>query len=383
MKKIISITTLIVLLFTVIPQATLADDLKLESPSVILLDFESGKILYEKNPHIERAPASVTKVMTLLVALEAIKDGRANFNDTVVASEHASSFGGSQIFLEPGEEMKLQELLISIAVGSANDACVAVAEHLYGSEEAFVKAMNTKAKELGLKHSHFENTNGLKAEGHYTSAYDMAMIAREALKHKEVLQLTSIKHYKLREDTKNPFQLDNTNKLLWWYKGADGLKTGWIGEESGFCLASTAKKDSLRLVSVVLGAPERRGNFRDAMTLFNYGFAGYKYEEFMKKGQEVGQVKVDKGNKDFISAIAKENIGTIIATGKDKDITKEIKLYPKVAAPVKKGDVVGKITILRGNTPISEFDIIAKEDVERGSIWRQFNKVNTKLYDFN
>ncbi|WP_084054279.1 D-alanyl-D-alanine carboxypeptidase family protein [Desulfonispora thiosulfatigenes] len=383
MKRSISIMTLLLLLFTLVPQATFANDLKLESPSVILIDAESGKILYEKDPHVERAPASVTKLMTLLVAIEAIKDGRGNFEDVVVASEHASQYGGSQIYLEPGEEMKLKELLISIAVGSANDSCVAVAEHLYGSEESFIKAMNEKAKELGLKHTQFQNTNGLKAEGHYTSAYDMAMIAKEGLKHKELLQLTSIKHYKLRENTEKPFQLDSTNKLLWWYKGADGFKTGWIGEESGFCLASTAKRDSLRLISVVLGAQERRGNFRDAMTLFNYGFAGYKYQEFMKKGQEVGQINVDKGEQDFVTAVTKDNVGTIIAKGKDKNITKEIKLMSSIKAPVKKGDKVGTVTILKSNTRICEYDLVAKENVKRGTIWRQFNKVYTELYDFD
>lgn len=382
-RKIISIVTILIMLFTFVPNVCMAANLELESPSVILIEAESGKILYEKDSHVERPPASVTKLMTLLVATEAIKNGRGNYDDMVSASENACSFGGSQIYLEPGEEMSLKELMISIAVGSANDSCVAVAEHLYGSLGAFVEAMNDKAKELGLKNTHFANANGLPAEDHYTSAYDMAQIAKECLKHKEILQLTTIKHYRLREDTSKPFQLDNTNKLLWWYKGADGFKTGWIGEDSGFCLASTAKRDGLRLVAVVLGAQQRKGNFRDSMVLFNYGFATYKYKGFMQENQEVGKIKVEKGETDFVKVVTNKNIGTIIAKGKDKDITSEIQLYPSVNAPVKKGDVLGKVVILKGNEPIEYFDLVAKKDVHKGSMLREFNKLYVELFDFD
>lgn len=383
MQRNIIIITLVLFFFSLIPNISYGVELSLESPSAILIEAESGKILYEKNSNTKRAPASVTKLMTLLVAIEAIKDGRGSYNDIVVASENAWRLGGSQIYLEPGEEMTLKELLISIAVGSANDACVAVAEHLYGSHEAFVQAMNKKAQELGLKNTHFVNSYGLPAEDHYTTAYDVAMIGREALKHQEILQLTSIKHYRLREDTSKPFQLDNTNKLLWWYKGADGFKTGWIGEESGFCLAATAQRDGLRLISVVLGAQQRKGNFRDSMVLFNHGFATYTFKEFIEKGQEVGRVKVGKGNEDEVLAVTKERIGIVMPKGKDGELTTQIEIMPFIEAPVEKGEVLGKINILNENEIIKSFPIVAKDGVDRGNIWRQYQKLFRDIVDFD
>lgn len=381
-KRITTFIFILIFCISIFTEIGYSVELELESPSVILIEPESGKTLFEKNPHVERAPASVTKIMTLLIAIEAIKEGRADFEDIVVASENAWRLGGSQIYLEPGEEMSLKELLIAIAVGSANDACVAVAEHLYGTEGAFVDEMNKKVQKLGLKNTNFINTNGLPAEGHYTSAYDMAQIARECLRHEEILQLTSIKHYRLREDTKKPFQLDNTNKLLWWYKGTDGLKTGWIGEESGFCLAATAQKNGLRLISVVLGAPQTRGNFRDTMILFNHGFASYTFKEFMPPGQEIGQVKVEKGEKDYITAVTKTNVGLMVPKGKEKELTTEVKLLSSVKAPINKGDIIGEVTILRGNETVKKFDIIAKENVNKGSLWRQYKKVFIDIFNF-
>lgn len=374
-KRIISKIILVIFILTSFPSAVIGSEIKLESPSAILMEPNSGKILYELNAHDQRKPASVTKLMTILVTIEAIKNGRAQYDDIVVASENAWRLGGSQIYLEPGEEMTLKEMLLAIAVGSANDACVAVAEHLYGSHEAFVDVMNEKAKELGLKNTHFVNAYGLFAEEHYTSAYDLAQIAREALKHEEILQLTSVKHYRLREDTNKPFQLDNTNKLLWWYKGADGFKTGWIGEESGYCLAATAERDGLRVIAVVLGAEQYRGNFRDTMILFNHGFAQYEFKEFLKKGQEIGKVRVEKGTQDFITAITRDRVGVMIEKGKVEGLETKIEMLPNITAPVKAGDMIGRVTILRDDEILDEFQLVSKDDVKAGSIWRQFTKL--------
>jgi D-alanyl-D-alanine carboxypeptidase (penicillin-binding protein 5/6) len=363
---------------------SLAVELDIDSVSAILIEANSGEILFEKNAHERRAPASVTKLMTLLVAIEAIKDGRGTYDDTVIASENAWRLGGSQIWLEPGEEMTLKELLIAIAVGSANDACVAVAEHLYGSHNAFVDVMNKRAQELGLKNTNFINAYGLPAEGHYTSAYDIAQIGREALKHEEILQLTSIKHYRLREDRGEKYtQLDNTNKLLWWYPGADGFKTGWIGPESGYCLASTVERDGLRLIAVVLGAPQVRGNFKDSMTMYNHGFASYQFKEFLKKGQEVSKVKVGKGEEDYITAVTKERVGIIVPKGKGEGLSTQIEVLPIVEAPVTEGQIVGKVLILKENEPIDEFDLVAKESVNKGTIWRQYKKIFTEIIDLD
>ncbi|MFZ5943440.1 MAG: D-alanyl-D-alanine carboxypeptidase family protein [Bacillota bacterium] len=383
MNKRIFVSLLILLTIIFMSGTSYGVELTLESPSAILIEADSGQILFEENSHERRAPASVTKITTLLVAIEAIKEGRGSYEDIVVASENAWRLGGSQIYLEPGEEMTLKELLIAVAVGSANDACVAVAEHLYGSHEAFVEAMNAKAKQLGLKDTNYVNAYGLPAEGHYTSSFDIAQIAREALKHEEILQLTSIKHYRLREETSKPFQLDNTNKLLWWYKGADGFKTGWIGEESGFCLASTAQRDGLRLISVVLGAPQAKGNFRDSMILFNHGFASFAFKEFIKQDQEIVQVKVGKGTQEYISGIANTRVGLVIPKGNDQALTTKIEAAPIVHAPIEKGQVIGKITILKENEPLKEFDIVAKEGIAQGSIWRQYHKLFREMMDFD
>ena len=302
-KKSICKIILAIFVLTIFPSAALGVEINLESPSAILIEPNNGKILYELNPHERRNPASVTKLMTLLVAIEAIKNGRAQYEDIVVASENAWRLGGSQIYLEPGEEMTLKELLLAIAVGSANDACVAVAEHLYGTHEAFVKVMNDKAQELGLKNTHFVNAYGLFAEEHYTSTYDVAQIAREALKHQEILQLTSVKHYRLREDTNKPFQLDNSNKLLWWYKGADGFKQAGLDQNLVIAWRYRRKRWSPSNSCGFRSRAKIGVIFRDTMILFNHGFAQYEFKEFLKKGQDIGKVKVEKGTQDYITAV--------------------------------------------------------------------------------
>lgn len=236
--------------------------LDVKADSAILMDADSGKVLYEKNPDSKLPPASMTKLMTLVLGIEALEQGKVKKTEKVVASENAWKLGGSQIYLEPGEEMTYQDMLISIAVGSANDACVAVAEHLDGSHEVFVDHMNREAKKVGMKNTHFVNAYGLPAEGHYSCARDMALLGRYALNFPDILEYTGIKEYSLRN---GEFKLYNTNKLLWWYKGADGFKTGWTNEAK-YCLVSTVKRNDLRLVATVMASPEPRGNFRDSGT---------------------------------------------------------------------------------------------------------------------
>jgi D-alanyl-D-alanine carboxypeptidase (penicillin-binding protein 5/6) len=276
-----------------------AANIETSAESAILIDAETGKILYEKESHKELPPASVTKLMTLLVACEAVENGKAKLTDIVVASENACSLGGSQIYLEPGEKFSLEEMLIAIAVGSANDACVAVAEFLYGAHEEFVAVMNQKAQELGLKNTKFMNAYGLPAEGHYTSAYDLAVMGREALKHPLILKLTSMKEYDLRN---GEFKLWNTNKLLWWYEGTEGFKTGWT-QEAKYCLASTVKRDGLRLICVVMGVPQARGHFQESMKIYNYGFANYMYKEFAPAFSKQGILTVVKGSKTAVELV--------------------------------------------------------------------------------
>lgn len=341
-----------------------------KAPSAVLMEANSGKIVYEKNPHQRRAPASVTKVATLLVALDALKDGKVQLDDRVVTSEAAWEMGGSEIWLEPGEDMSYQEMLIAIAVGSANDACVAVAEHIAGSEKAFVELMNERAKDMGLENTHFVNAHGLPAKGHYTSAYDMAMLCREAIQYPEFIKLTSIKHYKLRG---GKTQLDNTNKLLWWYDGTDGGKTGWT-TEANYCLASTVKRDNLRMICSVFGVPETSGHFQESVKLYNWGFANYAYQELVKPGEVVEQVRVGKGTADQVGAVAPQGAGVLMQKGEEKDITTEVELTSSLSAPVGKGDIVGELKIMVDGKIFERVPLVAQKDVPKGSFWRMFKK---------
>lgn len=345
-------------------QPVKAANMETSAASAILMDAATGRILYEKEAHKELPPASVTKLMTMLVAVEAIEMGKGKLSDTVVASENACSLGGSQIYLEPGEKFSLEQMLIAIAVGSANDACVAVAEHLYGSHEEFVEAMNARAEKLGLKHTHFVNAYGLPAQGHYTSAYDLAVLGREALKYPLITKLTSMKEYDLRN---GEFKLWNTNKLLWWYEGTDGFKTGWT-QEAKYCLASTVKKDGLRLICVVMGVPEVRGHFSESMKIFNYGFAKYQYKEFAPAGSKQGEIIVYKGSSPTVELSVEKPVGVCVEKGKDKDCWTEIKMDSTVNAPVQKGQKLGEIVIYCGQEELSRINLIAKENVAKASI---------------
>ncbi|MDT3700357.1 MAG: serine hydrolase [Thermincola sp.] len=352
--------------------------LQTTAESAVLMEVATGKILFEKNPDKELPPASVTKVMTLLVALEAVEKGKVKLTDIVTASENASKMGGSQIYLEEGEEFDLKTMLISVAVGSANDACVAVAEHIAGSHEAYVKMMNDKAAELGLKHTKFVNAYGLPANGHYTSARDLALMMKEAIKYPLFNELTTIKQHDLRG---GKFVLLNTNKLLWWYKGAAGGKTGWTSEAK-YCLASTANKDNLRLITVVMASPEPRSHFRESMKIFNYGFAQYEAVPIAKQGQELGQVRVLKGTVDDLRLAAKVDVGTVVKKGHKKDVTHKINMLPAITAPVAEGQVIGDIKVYEGKEEVLKVDLVATKAIPKGMPFRQMVKLMRAVYNY-
>lgn len=342
-----------------------------KAPSAVLMEAHTGKILYQKNPHQRRAPASVTKVATLLVAMDALKDGKVKWNDRVVTSEAAWEMGGSEIWLEPGEEMFFKEMMIAIAVGSANDACVAVAEHIAGSEKAFVGIMNQKIKDLGLKNTRFVNSHGLPAKGHYTCAYDMAVLCRTAAQYPEFMELTSIKHYyKLRG---GKTKLDNTNKLLWWYDGTDGFKTGWT-TEANYCLASTVKRDNLRLICCVFGIPEIGGHFKESVKLYNWGFANFTFRQLVKPGEVVGDVRVGKGTMDQVGVVAPQGAGILMQKGENKKVKTEMKLLPALTAPVSRGDTVGELKIIVDGKTCERVPLVAQRNVPLGNFWRQLKK---------
>ncbi|MGC7873572.1 D-alanyl-D-alanine carboxypeptidase family protein [Desulfosporosinus sp. SYSU MS00001] len=341
-----------------------------DAASAVLMDAASGRVLYEKDMNKELPPASVTKLMTLLVAAEAVESGKVKLTDKVTASENACKLGGSQIYLEPGETFTLEQMLIAIAVGSANDGCVAVAEHIDGTHEAFVEEMNRKAQALGLKNTHFANAYGLPAEGHYTSAYDLAVIARETLKYPLIRKLTSIKEYDLRD---GKFKLWNTNKLLWWYPGTDGFKTGWTNEAK-YCLASTVERDGLRLICVVMGVPQVRGHFAESMKIYNYGFAKYQFKTFAPTGQKEGVVKVAKGKENTVNAVTEKAFGATIEKGNDKNFWVETKLNPEVSAPIKKGQKLGEIHLYRNDILQSSVNLIADHSVEKAGLAEQITR---------
>ncbi|HHW42932.1 MAG TPA: D-alanyl-D-alanine carboxypeptidase [Desulfotomaculum sp.] len=344
--------------------------------SAVLMEAQSGQVLWSKNPDKELPMASVTKIMTLLLAVEAVEQGKVSLKDRVVASENAWEMGGSQIYLEPGEEFSFEEMLIAVAVGSANDASVAVAEHLMGSEEAFVEAMNQRAKKLGLQHTRFVNSTGLPARGHYTSARDMAAIMRECLKYPLFRRISSIYEYDLRG---GKFKLWNTNKLLKWYEGVDAGKTGWTNEAK-YCLASSAERDGLRLIAVVLGTPEPRSHFRESIKLYKYGFARYKVLNLMPAGATVKSLPVSKGVSNRVDAVTAGRVSVVVPKGEDKGFTTRVELPERVTAPVAKGQPLGYCVVLKNNQEVQRVPLVAGSEVKKASLVQQINKVFTRLH---
>lgn len=348
----------------------------LNARSAILMEAETGDILYEKNSHQELPPASMTKIMTMLLVMEALEEGRAKLDDKIVVSERASSMGGSQVYLEPGEEMKLEDLMKAIAIASANDASVAVAEYLYGTEEEFVKRMNESAKELGLKNTYYYNTNGLPPDnpdiqGNYTSAYDLAILTREILKYPKVLEWTSTWIDYLRD---GEFVLNNTNRLVRHYKGADGLKTGHT-DEAKFCVTSTAERNGLRFIAVIMGADNSSIRFKEAGQLLSYGFNTYHGLLVAKEGETVQELRIRNGKKELAQAIVKEKLIVPVKKGEEDSISKEIVIKDKLRAPLNKGDVVGEIKVYKGNLLLKSEDLIINRDVEKASIFQLIYRI--------
>ncbi|MBP2625590.1 MAG: Serine-type D-Ala-D-Ala carboxypeptidase [Firmicutes bacterium] len=354
---------------------TATGELETVAQSAVLMDG-NGTVLYEKNSHKRLPPASVTKSMTLLLAVEAVEEGRVKLTDFVTVTDNSWRQGGSQIWLEPGEKMNLHELMIAIAVVSANDAAVAVMEHIYGSEQAAIEAMNQRAKSLGLVDTHFANVNGLPTPDHYMSAYDTALIAKEAVKHPFYMELCGIKEYWLRGG-KN--WLVNTNKLLWWYKGADGLKTGWT-QEAQYCFAGTAKRDNLRLISVVFATPEPRSHLRESMKLFDWGFANFTAQQIVESGAVVERLAVNKGMEKEVQLIAAQDLNLLLGKGQNKNLQKKVVTDPAVTAPISKGQKYGELLVLRDGKEIGKVDLLAEKSVEKASLLRTMQNMINNLF---
>lgn len=346
-------------------------DLGLTSKSALLMEEDTGTILYEQNSHEALPPASVTKVMTLLLIYEGERDGKFEWTDTVQVSEHAASMGGSQVFLEEGETQTAADMTKSIAIASANDAAVAMAEFLAGSEEAFVQKMNERAKELGMEDTNFVNACGLDTEGHVSSAYDIALMSRELMENfPEIKEYTttwqdSIVHKTRRgEET---FGLTNTNKLIQWYDGATGLKTGSTGNAL-YCLSGTAERDGMGLIAVVMAAPDYKVRFREVMQLLDYGFANYAIEKGREKGYAMGEVPVEKGMTDTVEAVVAEEISVLVPKGKEAQWETRTELLPAVSAPVEADTKVGELVYLRDGEEVGRVELTAGEDVAKANM---------------
>lgn len=345
--------------------------LETTAESAVIMEAHGGRVLFAKDPDKELPMASVTKIMTLLLAVEAVEQGKFKLTDRVVASENAWEMGGSQIYLEPGEEMSLEEILLAVAVGSANDASVALAEHIAGTEEAFVQAMNRRAQELGLQHTRFANCTGLPAKDHYTSSYDMAVILRECLKYPLFRKLSSVYEYDLRG---GKFKLWNTNKLLRWYPVVDAGKTGWTSEAK-YCLASSGEKDGLRLIVVVLGSPEPNSHFRESIKLYRYGFARYKALVMAEKGEPVKSVRVSKGVFSQVDAVPADRVVVVAPKGEEGGFSANIELPDQVFAPVSQGQKLGTYRVVKNGVEVQSVPLVAGADVPRASLWQQINRV--------
>lgn len=343
--------------------------------SAVLMDPVSGRLLFEKDPDTPRPTASVTKLMTMLLAVEALESGRVTMDTVVSASEYAASMGGSQIYLEPGEEFPFREMLIAVATGSANDASVAIAEHLGGSVEAFVDMMNKRAQELGCKNTHYVNPTGLPAEGHHSSARDQALILREAVKYPAFMEVTAIKEYDLRG---GEFKLWNTNKLLWWYNGADGGKTGWTNE-ARYCLASTALRDNLRLISVVLACSEPKCHFQESIKLFNWGFARYEAVLLAEKGKTIKTVPVEKGVHQEVNLITPQAVTVVVPKGSGEGISFAVQAPDRLVAPVEAGKPVGKYAVTNNGEKVLTVDLVSDKQVERLSLLEQIQRMGSEI----
>ena len=354
-----ALLALLMLLSLTVPAA--AEELTVEAQACLLMEKTTGEVLYAVNEHEQLEPASVTKVMTLLLVMEAIDSGALSYDDTVTASAYACSMGGSQIWLEENEQMTVEELLKAVCVASANDASVALAEHIAGSAEAFVERMNQRAAELGMADTHFVNPTGLPAEGHVTSAYDIALMSRELiLHHPDIRRFTTIWMDSLRD---GEFGLNNTNKLIRYYEGATGLKTGST-DNALYCLSATAERDGMELIAVILKSPTSTQRFESAKVLLNYGFAAYGLTH-VEPEEPLAPIPVELGTAAAVKPEIAGDQDLLLTRDKLGTLTVETELEPFLSAPVEKGQRVGTLTVRAGDEVLAELPLAAAEAVER------------------
>ncbi|GAA5415425.1 D-alanyl-D-alanine carboxypeptidase DacF [Paraliobacillus ryukyuensis] len=380
MKKIVTLTLVLMLTFlsmqTVSANENKQEDQDLSladsASSAILIERDSGAIMYEKNAHEQLPPASMTKMMTLLLIMEALDEEKITLDEKVRVSEHAASMGGSQIFLEEGEEMSVNDLLKGVAIASGNDASVALAERIAGTEEAFVQKMNDKAKALGLENTNFQNPTGLPAKNHYSTAYDMSVIAKELLKYGKITNYTSVYEDYLRKGTEDEFWLVNTNKLVKFYDGVDGLKTGYTSEAK-YCLTATAKKDDMRVIAVAMGAQTPKERNKAVTNMLDYAFSQYKTASIYKKNQPVTQIAMIKADKDKVNVVTGDAVSILLKKGQDSSgIETTIKIDQDMDLPLEKGAKVGMLQVKQNGKVMTETPLLLEASLNKANVWKLF-----------
>lgn len=373
MIKKLSLALIIAIIFTAIPvfsvDVNAVTEETITAPSAVLMETSSGKILFEKNPHEQRPCASITKVMTMLLVCEAIDNGKLSLDDTITASAHAASMGGSDIWLEEGETMSADDMIKATVVASANDAAIALAEHLCGSEEVFVEKMNEKASQLGMKDTVFKNCNGLDEDGHITSAYDVAVMSRELMKHEMIFDYTSIWLDNLRD---GKTQIVNTNKLLKTYNGITGLKTGTTND-AGCCMSASAKRGDMNLVAVVLGCNSGKERFSDAAALLDYGFANFSVTQLKAPEDLPKTIKVENGMQGNIGIGCDVNASIVLDKNSSSKIVSKNDLPESIEAPVVSGQKLGTVTYSLDGNAVKSFEITALQDAEKISFASVFS----------
>ena len=382
-KKLVTILLISLLMIFIIKPAVAQTLVDISSSSATLMDAGTGTILFEKNPHEKMEPASITKIMTLIIAFEAIESGKVNLSDIVRVSERAWKTGGSQVFLGPGEEQSLENLLKCIVVASANDASTAVAEYIGGSVEGFVKLMNDKAKELGMTNSNFTNPHGLSDPEHYTTAYDIALMSRELVKYPMFFKWSTIwmDYLEHTDKKRDATMLANTNKLLGKYEGVDGLKTGYHSK-AGHCFAGTAKRGDFRLISVVLNAQSSNQRFEDTVKLLDYGFGHYDSIKVVEKGMVQKTIPVEKGHINEVNVIVTEDVSILIEKGREEHISTNIDVPEKLFAPLNKNQAVGTLTVEQNGKAVKQIDLVISEDVMKAGFLELLKRVFGKWLSF-
>ena len=356
------------------PIVVFAEDNELikNASSGLLMEVDTGKIIFKKDINKRLAIASMTKMVAQIIVMENIESGKIKWNDIVIVSKNAADMGGSQIYIAEGEKISVEDLMKGISMASGNDATVAMAEYISGSEKKFVDLMNKKVKELGLKNTYFKNCTGLDEDGHYSSAYDMAIIAKELItKYPDIFKFSSVYEDYLRENTENKFWLVNTNKLVRFYDGADGLKTGHT-DNAGYCLAATAKRNGLRLVAIVLGESNASVRNNETMELLDYGFQNLKSNKLRSKGEVVKKIKLDKADHEIVDIVLKDDLIVVENVDDDKKYDYEVDI-DNFKLPVKVGDVVGKINVYYKNKIVKTNELTVNNDINSLSFLKLFS----------